>query len=938
MKARTIRPLALLVTLATLLAGAQAHAQCAGWEPGPLDDGTVVSGTNGNVYAAIAWDPDGAGSLAPRLVIAGNFTSVQGVPALNIAQRDPVTGVWQAVGTGIAPTVRSLTVFNGQLVAGCEGDNNVGTFDVTVRRWDGLAWQNFPATNTGTVYVMEVYSGVLYIGGSFMTQFVTPTSVPAYYIAKYNPGADKWEDVDEAGFGTETNTSVRAFAAYGGELYVGGWKKSAASITGSAIHVTHGNSPTGFTAITTGTDPGAVNDLAVFAGELVIAGGFNTLNGVTRNNVCAWNGSSIHGFSTGTGATGVGMPVAINRAIVHSSGLAIGGQFTTASGNPANRVAFWPSGGSAWQALGGGTDDDVQDLVSYNGKLVAVGDFLVAERPAAHMAYWDGVAWNSFGGGTGSYVLSLLQYNGRIVAGGNFHQSTADLSSAHNIAGWYNGSAQSFGSGVNSDVFAMETFKYSGVFGSYELLAGGTFTVAGGVAANRIARWNERNNVIGDTPAWAAMGPGFNNAVYAIARFNGITYAAGAFTASGATAVNRIAKWNETTKVWEPLGTGLNGFCYALKVYNGALYVGGNFSTAGGITTGGLARWDGSSWSAVGTAFLDGVLSFEVYNGNLVIGGQFSAFAGNPNIIQYNGSSFSPLGSGGANNNVRAVRANGTRLYASGDFSSIGGVTASRIAYFDGSWHDLHFGADNIVFALGSFNNEVHAGGSFINVNWGGSPIGILHAPFWARYSETGLPWFSQQPFSRSALLGDDVSFTAQPVPGYGVTGLQWYHNDVPMVDGPTGNGSTVVGATTGTLTILDAVWNDHGNYKMGAINSCGTAFTNTVTLTFTGVTAAPSPGERFATVFEALGPNPAGGASQIAFSLAGNAAVGVRVHDVRGRLVRALQIGRLPAGRHTTRWDARDNNGQRVGAGQYFVSVEVDGRTIGSKRLTILH
>jgi hypothetical protein len=375
-----------------------------------------------------------------------------------------------------------------------------------------------------------------------------------------------------------------------------------------------------------------------------------------------------------------------------------------------------------------------------------------------------------------------------------------------------------------------------------------------------------------------------------------------------------------------------------MKVYNGSLYVGGNFSTAGGITARGIARWNGTSWAAPTTTIFDAIMSFEIYNDNLIIGGQFASFAGNPNIISFNGTSFTTLGSGGANSNVRALRVNGGRLYAGGDFTTIGGVTASRIAYWDGSWHDLQYGSDNIVFSLGSYSSEVHAGGSFSRVNWGGDHSTTVHSPFWARYSETGLPWFTQQPFSRTAQLGDDVAFTAQAVTGYGVTGLRWYHNDQPMVDGPTGNGSTIVGATTGTLTILDSVWNDHGNYKMGASNSCGTAFTNTVTLTFTGVTAAPSPGESFTTLFEALGPNPAGGASRIAFSLAGDAAVRVRIHDVRGRLVRMVDLGRVAAGRHASRWDARDDNGRRVAAGQYFVTVDVDGRSIGSKRLTILH
>jgi hypothetical protein len=624
-----VRALARLLVLILLMPAERVHAQCSAWEYGPLDNGTGPNGADGAISATISWDPDGAGPLAPRLVVGGLFTSIGGVAATNIAQRDPATGIWSPLGSGINSGVGALTVFNGQLVAGCSGDNNVGTFDATVRKWDGTTWQNFPATNTGSVTALQVYNGALYIGGSFMTQFTTSTG-PAFYIARYNAIANLWDTVEEAGFGGQTNTGVSALADYNGDLYVGGWIK-ASTITGSALRISHGNSPASWAAITDATDPGGVYAFGQFSGDLIVAGGFNTINGVGYSCIAGWNGSSFHSYGSGTGGAPYGG--GIYSVTIHN-GIVIGGVFTTASGAPANHVAFWPPGGSSWQALGGGTDNSVYGLVSYNGELVAGGAFTVAEVPANHIAHWDGYQWGPFGGGSGNYVLAVTNFNGRVVAGGAFDEATPAFATAHNIAGWTGSAIQAFGAGMNGAVWALKGFSYPGPLGSTELVAGGTFSQAGGITANNIARWNE-SQVAFPPPAWAAMGPGFNNAVYAIERSSSRTYAAGAFTFSGGTGVSYIARWNETTKLWEAVGSGMNGFVYALKDYNGYLYAGGNFTTAGGVSTGGLARWNGTSWSAVGGYFLGTVLSLTVYNGQLVMGGQFTGINSSPNLAQY---------------------------------------------------------------------------------------------------------------------------------------------------------------------------------------------------------------------------------------------------------------------------------------------------------------
>lgn len=929
MRSRSITALALA---GALLLPALAAAQCEDWIRGPLDDGTLPNGANGAILDSITWDPDGAGPLQERLVVGGVFTEIGGVPALHVAQYDPSTAQWSPLGAGIGANVLCLVVYDGQLVAGCVGDNNVGTFDQTVLRWNGATWEGMSATNTGSVYDMIVYGGQLYIGGSFLTHFVAQPGGPAHYIARWLPGNNLWDDVPEANFGSQTNTGVRSFAEYNGRLYAGGFKVSAQSITGSAIHLTHGlGDGAPWTTVTDGTDPGGIYDLDVFSGELLVAGGFQQINDVTCNNFAGWNGATFRSFGGGVSSP-VGQAATIWGITIHN-GIVIGGDFITAGGVTANRVAFWPPGGSAWQALGGGTNETVNDVTSYRGNLVAVGEFTNAGGTANRIALWNGSTWSPFGGGSVAYVLAYVNYNGRLVAGGSFSQPTLSLGAANNVAGWNGGALSPFGTGMNGTVYALEAFRYSGIFGSDELIAGGSFSTAGGVAASRIARWNERPNIAFPPPAWEAMGAGFNGTVRAIERMGTTTYAGGSFTASGATSTPYIARWNETSDVWENIGA-LNGTVYALKEFGGYLYAGGSFTSAGGVSTGGLARWNGSSWSQVGGFFLGTVYALEVFNGSLVIGGQFAGLPNGANIARYDGANYYNLGSGGTNGvGVRALRANGGRLYAGGNFTSIGGVSANNLGWWNGAaWHDATGGTNFIVQALATKNGEVHVGGEFTSVKGG-----LLISPCWARYTETGLPWFAQNPypFSQTVLPGADVSFSATAGGGYAGLSYQWTLAGVPLVDGPTPQGSVIAGANSEVLFIDNVAFADQGQYRLVVTNACGSVTSSTGTLLLQGTSATPA--AREPSLFLSLGPNPTGGESTLAFSLAREGRVRYRVHDVRGYLVGEVDLGHLPTGRYEARWDTRDRRGNEVAAGVYFVSLDIDGERLGARRLTVV-
>jgi hypothetical protein len=79
-----------------------------------------------------------------------------------------------------------------------------------------------------------------------------------------------------------------------------------------------------------------------------------------------------------------------------------------------------------------------------------------------------------------------------------------------------------------------------------------------------------------------------NNSVLALAVSGGDLYAGGSFTTAGGSAANYIAKWNGSS--WAALGSGMNSSVSALAVSGSELYAGGSFTTAGGKVSGYVAK------------------------------------------------------------------------------------------------------------------------------------------------------------------------------------------------------------------------------------------------------------------------------------------------------------------------------------------------------------
>ncbi len=271
--------------------------------------------------------------------------------------------------------------------------------------------------------------------------------------------------------------------------------------------------------------------------------------------------------------------------------------------------------------------------------------------------------------------------------------------------------------GANGFVYA------SVVDGAGNLYIGGSFTIVGDAVANNIAKWNGC--------AWTALGSGMGGsypAVWALAVSGSNVYAGGSFTNAGGVAATNVARWDGSA--WSALGSGLGvgtgsylPVVSALAVSGSDLYAGGSFTTAGAIAATNIAKWDGSAWSVLGPGMNDSVLALAVLGTDLYAGGYFTTAGGvSANYVaKWSGSAWSALGlmMGGGTwpPGVKALAISGSDLYAGGSFMTLGGVTATNIAKWDGSfWSPLGSGIEGDVYP--PVVNGLAVSGSDLYAGW----------------------------------------------------------------------------------------------------------------------------------------------------------------------------------------------------------------------------
>ncbi len=394
--------------------------------------------------------------------------------------------------------------------------------------------------------------------------------------------------------------------------------------------------------------------------------------------------------------------------------LFVGGDFVAAGGLVVNHVARFVPATSEWSALDEGVNGVVRALAVFDDgsgeALYAAGGFTTAGGATAErVAKWDGTAWTPVGGGLQgamfghAYALAVFDPDGpgalapRLFAGGLFNAAEGNPAAAF-LAQW-NGTAWSrVGMGVNGAVFSFAALEQDAGPLPRSLYIGGSFTTAGGAATSRVARW--------DGAAWTTFATGPNDSVNALAVHDEdgdgpatpALFAGGIFfNAAGLAETVGIARWDGS--VWSSVGGGVGGAVSALTTFDEdgggpnppRLFAGGNFTTAGGAMIRRVARWDGALWSGLD----DGV------DAPLFATITVSALAPVPDAT------------------------GGPALYIGGDFASVSGTTANRVARWQADqWSALSrqpHGLSGIVKAVSPFEDAagraIIAGGEFIRAD-----------------------------------------------------------------------------------------------------------------------------------------------------------------------------------------------------------------------------
>jgi N-acetylneuraminic acid mutarotase len=664
------------------------------------------NGVSGGSVPAV----DALAVVGNEVFVGGLFTSAGGVSANYVARFNTQTNTWSSLGTGssngVNGRVGALAVVGNEVFvggyftsAGGVSANYVARFNTQTNTWSTLGTGSSNGVNS-YVYALAVVGNEVVVGGFF----TSAGGVSANYVARFNTQTNTWSSLG-TGSSNGVNSYVYALAVVGNEVYVGGLFTSAGGV--SANRVARFNTQTNtWSTLGTGSSNGVggiVRALAVVGNEVYVGGAIIFAGGVSANYVARFNTQTNTWSSLGTGSSnGVSgvISVTVTALAVVGNEVFVGGNFTSAGGVSANRVARFNTQTNTWSTLGTGSSNGVNDRVN---ALAVVGNEVVV----------------------GGFFTSAGGVSANCVA--RFNTQTNTWSSL--------GTGSS--NGVNNWVYALA------VVGN-EVFVGGLFTSAGGVSANYVARFNTQTNT------WSSLGTGSSNGVGGIVRALAVVgnevFVGGQFTSAGGVSANSVARFNTQTNTWSTLGTGSSngvsgGISFtavlALAVVGNEVYVGGNFTSAGGVSANSVARFNTqtNTWSTLGTGSSNGVSGISLVSvsalavvGNEVyVGGLFTSAGGVSanNVARFNTqtNTWSTLGTGssnGVNSYVYALAVVGNEVVVGGFFTSAGGVSANYVARFNtqtNTWSSLGTGSSNgvndDVNALAVSGNEVVVGGNF---------------------------------------------------------------------------------------------------------------------------------------------------------------------------------------------------------------------------------
>ncbi len=303
---------------------------------------------------------------------------------------------------------------------------------------------------------------------------------------------------------------VWSLAVWDGDLVAAGAFTSAGGVPASHMGRWDGAAWNALGAGLGGLEP-FVSDMVPLDGDLFVGGSFDTAGGQSLPHIARWDGSGWSGVGAGLPTPVIGLavvqgdivallPLGWNMSEVRRwNGVSwsplqenvfcfaediteylgapvVGGSINGFAGYTPT-VERWD--GALWNPMGTlpwtfGGGDTISVLLASNGGFFAGGRYA---GPAVYE--WAGTQWTPLEGGLPAWqgVVSLRSFRGGLIAGGWVPSLGQD-----GIRQWTGSTWMPLGDGVNGSVSSMVV--WDGV-----LVAGGTFTTAGGLPSPYWARW-----------------------------------------------------------------------------------------------------------------------------------------------------------------------------------------------------------------------------------------------------------------------------------------------------------------------------------------------------------------------------------------------------------------------------------------------------------------
>ncbi|MFN8359063.1 MAG: T9SS type A sorting domain-containing protein [Candidatus Kapaibacterium sp.] len=463
------------------------------------------------------------------VIIAGNFSSVNGIISDGIAKRNNTTNRWSSLGSGIpfnpnyGREISSVIVAGSQVftaglfdIAGAQYVNNIAGFNQTTSSWFALrdAKTQAPvvvvAASIFTVYEDE--GKLLGFGG-----FVHAGDKTLNNIGYWTGG--NWLNIGPGIIGNATftrqynhlfqaPTGFTQYARLNGTMYLGGSFDVLGDYPCENI-TTYDNGVTncvggGVTQSYQGTSghflfTSSISSLKVFRNELFAVGNFVKAGNVNVESIAKWDGQKWDSPGSGLQGSKLGQ---YKLAVDSTNKLLVAGKLTSAGGVACNGLASWD--GQKWEAIPISNKDSsaypMAICVAPNGDVYLAGSMSVDGKPIA--------------------PVLLRKRGNEIVKIGECPRDTINGVYFYEIA-------------CKGDL----------------LYVTGNFNEISGITAHKVAVWNMK------TEKWSTLGSGFVRVIYkdtivdnggritSIAFVGDTVYFGGEFSHAGGKPSFNIAAW-----------------------------------------------------------------------------------------------------------------------------------------------------------------------------------------------------------------------------------------------------------------------------------------------------------------------------------------------------------------------------------------------------------